>query len=178
MKKYIPAIIAATIIFAGCANNPPRQTAHHSNSHHRHIHHFSDGRVGYVDNSGIWWYLVATHMSNGSTSTAGSYSSAATWTQGSAPSKTDVQNSQQEEVEVGNAADQTLDQPESAEDAGAASVPDAGEPLETTDENVEPAAEEAPVEAPAESNSDSGVSDSGSSDSGSSGGGDSGGGGE
>jgi hypothetical protein len=120
-------------------------------------------------------------MGGSSTSTADLYSSATTWTQGSAPSKTELQNSQQEEIEVNNTADQTLDQPESveaesAEDAGAASVPDMGEPEEAADDNVEPADSGTTNDDSAVSTSDS-VGDSGSSDGGSSGG-DSGGGGD
>lgn len=168
-KTLVSLILASTLIIAGC-NDTPRSTKHHDKPGHRHVHHFSDGRVGYMDNTGLWWYL-ATH-GGGSSSTSGSYSSTSSWVRSSQPSNEELAASKTEVMEVQNESDQTLDQPEttteSAEAEGDPSVPDMGEPEEAVYDNVEPA------------DSDTGMSDSGSADSGGSdsGGGDSGGGGE
>ena len=177
MKKII-SITAMVIALSACAPSPQKeQKKFHVEA--QQVHHFSDGRVGYRDDDGIWWWLI---LNNQMTSTTTSPTISGGWSKGSAPTQAEIDAAEVETQGVVETADgEPVDATEAA--AVAEADPSIADTVatETSGEIDISASAEGTVDAGVDTGSvDTGSVDTGSYDSGGgfdSGGGDAGGGG-
>lgn len=189
MKKFIlAAALAATALTAACVQHKPTK-ARKYHEHSETVYHFNDGRLGYHDDSGIWYYMLMSQaMSSPSSSTviyrpasiapSGGLNSTPLitggWTKGPTPSKEELDEATESTATVVTDADGKPTDPEEAVEAQQ-------EAAEAATEGTETEATGEASSTTGESTTESGSTESApSSDSGSSsdsGGGDSGGGG-
>lgn len=95
MKRLILYTTAvAALILTSCAKAPEAKKFHVAQ--HK-VYHFADGRVGYHDDSMIWYYLIMNQQQSQMASTP---TIAGGWSRGTAPDAKDVEAAEAQEQGV------------------------------------------------------------------------------
>ncbi len=86
MKKILSLAIMA-LTMSACSPTPQKaDKKFHVEAHE--VHHFADGRVGYRDEDGIWWYLMLNNQMTSATASSPTISGG--WSKGAAPTQAEI----------------------------------------------------------------------------------------
>ncbi len=118
MKSLFLIAATAALALSGCGPAPSHKTNKTFHVGKHQVHHFADGRVGYQDDAGIWWFLIMQNNTSASTPTL-----SGGWEKGTAPTASEIEAA---EVQSQGVVETDTGEPVDAAEAAAVEAADPG----------------------------------------------------